>query len=141
MIQVEMSKDIRDYTPKVIGIFDKRQILFLGASCIYGIPIMMFAKSIPFEIRLVVAVVLMLPVAACGWVKMYDMPLEQFIIHLITTKYMLSSKRPYVTENTFNYIDPEPAVTKKISTIKPEKLRGKAKKKRKRHLIKYGAVE
>ena len=140
MIQVEMSKDIHDFSPKVIAMLDKRQLLFLGASCTYGVPIMLMATSLPIEIRIGLAALLMLPVAACGWVKMYGMPLEKFILHLIVNRYMTPEKRPYVTEIQFEYPDPDPIAPKNVADVKPLPLTWKEKKKRKKHMMKYGAV-
>ena len=140
MIQVEMSKDIHDFSPKVIGMFDRRQLVCLLIAGLYGLPAFMLTSFLPIEFRLTLVTVLVFPTLACGWVKMYGMPLEKFAIHVFKFKFINPQKRKYATRNTFNYLSPQPAVPKDISKIKPEKLTRKEKKKWKKDMTRYGAV-
>lgn len=139
MIQVEMNKDIRDFSPKVISIFDKRQLICVGLSALYGVPIMLYATSLDIYTRITLATVLMTPVIACGWVKMYGMPLERFFLHIIRNYWLTPTKRKYRTENTFSFISPDDTVIL-FKDAKRGKMSRNDKKKYRADLEKFGAV-
>ena len=138
MIQIEMSKDINDFSPKIISVFDKRQLVCVGIAASYGLPIMFFATGFDIYTRMMIAAVLMFPVLACGWVKAYGMSFERFCYHIIKTQVFGKTTRYYKTENAFDYIDPTKPAPQKPGAEKPTKKKGKAKKKYKADLIKYG---
>ena len=86
MIQIEMSKDINDFSPKIISIFDKRQLVCVGLASAYGLPIVVNLTSVDIYTRLTIAIVLMFPVLMCGWVRLYGMYLEKFAWHIFRTR-------------------------------------------------------
>ena len=58
MIEIEMSKDIRDFSPKLIGIFDARQLVCLGVASAYGIPLtFLLLKTLEMDISLALTIV------------------------------------------------------------------------------------
>lgn len=137
MIQVEMSKDISDFSPKIISVFDKRQLICVGLACSYGIPIMLYADSLDFYTRFTVAAVLMFPVLACGWLKLYGMTLERFAMHILKTRVLSPTERPYVTENLHAFIDPTETDPVKPGAAKPKKRKRKQRKKYKQDMADF----
>lgn len=113
MIEVKMTKDIRDYSPKVIGPFTGRQLVCLVISLVYGIPIMI---AIPFDIipRVLLGMLCMAPVLACGWVAPYGIPLERFFIKCIIPVLGSGGKRRYKCKNDFSYLIPPREKIKKV---------------------------
>lgn len=140
MIQIEMSKDINDFSPKIISIFDKRQLICTAIACAYGLPIMMDKSvDVGFEVKLTVALALMFPVIACGWVKLYGMTLERFIIHIIKTNVIGTTKRYYATKNTMNLVDGVKKAGAKPAKDPPVKRNRKDRKKYRQDMIRYEA--
>lgn len=127
MIEVEMSKDIRDTPPKIIGPFTKRQLICVGIAAAYGVPVFLLLKNVGVQVILsiVIAIILMAPAIACGWVSLFGVPLEKFMLHIAKTMLLTPGKRKYQTENTYLAFmpEPEPAVPVK----KNKKGGGKAK--------------
>ena len=103
MIEVEMSRDIRDFEPKVISTFTARQLMCLGIGAAYSLPI---ALVLPFDIivKIVIAIVLMAPAVACGWVKLYGMYFDVFFMKVLLPNWTKPAIRKYATENTYAYL-------------------------------------
>ena len=101
MIEVEMSKDIRDYQPKIIGPFTKRQVLGIVIGAAYAFPIALLLPVSDMFVKIMIAMVLAAPAVMCGWVDLYGMHLEQFVIYVIRKNYLTPRKRKYKTESTF----------------------------------------
>ena len=104
MIEVEMSKDIRDIEPKFIGPFTKRQTLCTIIALGYGVPLFFVMKGMPIFTRILIIILLMMPTIACGWCDMYGMHLEQFVLHLIRTLFLTPQKRQYEENNLYEEI-------------------------------------
>ena len=106
MIEIEMSKDIRDYEPRVVGMFTVRQIVCLCISAAYAIPIFMLLGwlGLGMTTQATVAILMAAPGIACGYVKMHGMPLEKFFVSCVLRQLLFPAKRKYVTENTLDYI-------------------------------------
>ena len=64
MFKVPMTRDIKDFSPKVISIFNKRQLICSAIALSYGFPIIMYAKSMELNTRMTFATILMLHVLA-----------------------------------------------------------------------------
>lgn len=103
MIEVEMTKDIRDFEPKFIGPLSKRQLIFLAIGCAYGIPFMAFAPIANVMNRIVIGIGIMIPTLLCGFLKWNGAPLEYMMIkglyHL-----MYPQKRKYTQKNCYREI-------------------------------------
>lgn len=97
MIEVEMSKDIREFEPKLIGPFSARQFLFIGIACAYGIPFMISFKALPIMPRVVVGMALMAPVLACGFVKVFGMYLGTFFFRYVLGALIRPATRKFVS--------------------------------------------
>ena len=140
MIQIEMSKDINDFSPKIISIFDRRQLICVGLACSYGLPIIM-SKSFDtgFETRLTIGLLLMFPVIACGWVKLFGMPLERFVWHIIKTRVLGTPQRFYKTDNIYGFIDPTKPSGRQPARDEPITRDKNARKKYKQDMEKFEA--
>ena len=122
MIEVPMTKDIRDYEPKVIGIFTARQLVCICIASAYGIPLAFLLPIEDITLRITVAVLLMAPVIICGWVKAYEMPLETFVRRALLTSVFRPAIREYRSNTCNSY---------KGTPKRAEKKKKKMKKSRK----------
>lgn len=137
MIQIEMSKDINDFSPKIISVFDGRQLKCIGIALSYGVPFALYMDSIEITTRWTIAIVLMAPVFMCGWVKLYGMPLERFVWHIIRTRILAPPKRYYATKNSFDYFAPPDPLPPKPATAPPVKRKWRDRKKYREDMKKY----
>lgn len=118
MIEIEMSKDIREFAPKVMGPFTLRQIICLLLAVVIALPILLLLTNMEFTNRMIIAAVAATPVLACGWVDFFGMPLEKFVVHIIKTSVITPTKRKYVVKNEF---------AESAEQIKLDEIRSKAK--------------
>ena len=125
MLEIEMSKDIRDFAPKVIGPFTMRQIVCIAIVIAIAIPIILI-QAIPLSYfwKFVVATIIGTPVIICGWASPFGMNPESFAMKVVKQIVMGSTRRKYVENNMFHeeymqtYPDPVIKKTKKSKTIK-----------------------
>ncbi len=119
MLEIEMSKDIKEYEPKIIGPLTARQIICCTLAASYGIPLFS-ALDIEIVSRVMITFFAMVPMVLCGWLKIYGLPLEAFIFMIIKTKLLRPQKRYYEISNTLD-IDEEKVYYKKIKRNKNKK--------------------
>lgn len=100
MLEIEMSRDIKDFQPKVAGPFTIRQIVCMSISLSYGLPLF-FMLSGDIVTRLMITLFAMAPVLLCGWLKVYDEPFERFIKIIIYNKFVKPVNRKYKIKNEF----------------------------------------
>lgn len=96
-----MSRDIREFSPKVLGPFDKKQLIVLTISIFTGVPLFLLMGSLPLQFKLLVSIIVVLPILLCGWVKMFGMPLEVFVFKFIIPTIFNPRKKIYITENYY----------------------------------------
>lgn len=123
MIEIEMSKDIQDYEPKVVSVFSKRQIICLGIAAAYAVPLFFAMSGLEITTRATIAVLAAAPAIACGYVKLYGLPLEQFFIRCILKQMLVPMKRKYKTVNEYDYLLDEPETKEKKEPNRKEKKR------------------
>ena len=138
MVKVPMTTDIKDFSPKVISIFNKRQLICLAAALSYGFPLIMYAGALGLNTRMTLAMFLMLPVLACGWIKAYGMPLERFALLIIVNHMLTPTRRAYVTDNTMDYLGKD--AVSLLRDAKRKKMTWREKRVRSREMKKYGGV-
>ena len=138
MFKVPMTRDIKDFSPKVISIFNKRQLICSAAAFSYGFPVIMYARGLDLNARMTLATLLMLPVLACGWIRVYGMPLERFALLVLINHVLTPAKRKYVTVNTLDYLKKEKTVL--FRDAKRKKMTWKEKKIRRMEMKRYGGV-
>lgn len=103
MIEVEMTKDIRDYEPKLFGLVTTRQIICVGIGLAYAVPIAMVIPA-DFATQCMIATLLMLPVILAGWVSVYGMRMEQFVLQMIRSLILTPQNRKYKQEDSMAYL-------------------------------------
>ncbi len=126
-----MNADIKEYSPKIVYGLDKRQLICTAIALSYGIPFIRTATFLDFGDRMAAAVILILPVIACGWIKLYGMPFERFMLHIIVHHVLTPRTRIYKTG------------TGTASEDIPERPVKKDRRKRKQHkkeVRKYGGI-
>ena len=123
LIEVEMSKDIREYKPKIIGPFTSRQTVCILISLSFVIPILFFVHGISLEIRMLIAAFLAFPVMACGWCEPYGIPLEKFVWLVIKTMLFTPTVRKYKEHNFYAEMFQEKQVKKK-KIVRPKTYTG-----------------
>lgn len=132
MIEMEMSRDIKEYSPKIVGFLDKRQVVCVLVASTYGIPLFLMLKGLSITLKVTIVAVAMFPVLACGWAKAYGLPLEKFFFKCIMPMLMSPRKRLYKTNNIYGLEDKEIEKERLIMyrDIKPKKLKRKERKKK-----------
>ena len=108
MIEIEMSRDIREFSPKVLGPFDKRQLVVLIITVLVGVPLFMLLGPVPLQAKLIIILIVCLPILLCGWVKMFGMPLEVFVMKFIIPTLFSPRKKVYMTDNAYERMFTEP---------------------------------
>lgn len=101
MLEIEMSKDIKNFEPKIVGPFTLRQIACIGISCAYGIPFYILF-DVEIVTRVMVTLAIMAPVILCGWLTIYNVHLEKFAKIIFVSKFVKPSKRKYKTVTKYN---------------------------------------
>lgn len=116
MIEIQMSRDIREFETKILGPFTFRQLVCILLSCLYGIPMMVFLpiKMVP---AILIACAAMAPLIAAGWIKPYGIPLERYIFKCVIPV-LRSGKRLYKTENSLDYLSSDRVKPKKVVRLK-----------------------
>ena len=104
MIEIEMSRDIKDYSPKFIGPFDKRQVVVLLIATAVGVPLFILLGSLPLTIKFVFTIIFILPIIMTGWIKIFGIPLEVFVWRYVIPNTLAPKKRVYMTENEYDVL-------------------------------------
>ena len=94
MLEIQMSKDIKDFEPKILGPFTMRQLVCLAISGAYGIPIFNITHG-DIVTSVMITFGFMLPTIMCGWVKVYNEPLEKFALIIVKNKLIKPAMRKY----------------------------------------------
>lgn len=103
MIEVEMSKDIREYKPKIFWILTKQQLKCYIIALTYGIPLFFFVlQDIEITARIMITFAAMAPVIAGGYCPAYGMDLDKFALMVIKNKLFTPQKRKYKAESAYH---------------------------------------
>lgn len=146
MIEIEMSRDIREFSPKVLGPFDKRQLVVILLSVAVGTPIVILLGSLPIQFKLIATVIITMPIILCGWVKVFGMPLEVFVMKFVLPNFFSPRTKKYMTENSYEELFVEkgsknPYKTEQIlRNIEQPKLPRKERLAKEAKLKEYGAA-
>lgn len=117
MLYVEMNSDIRDYEPKVLAMFTRRQLLCLCLALIYGVPLALLVP-LGLGLKIAVAAVFMTPTILCGYVKAFGMPLEKFVINCVIPVILKPQKKIYMTDDNVFGINEDMTGKKKVKRSK-----------------------
>ena len=141
MIQIPMSKDVKDHSPKIVAFFDRRQVICILAGAVYTLPAFLLMRSagLDITINLTICTLLLAPVVMCGWVKMYGMPFETFFFRCMIPILLYPKKRTYETKNLFSGIEPEDRQKPGFKNAKRHKMSFREKKEYKELMQKYNS--
>ena len=98
-VEVQMTEDVRKFDAKVIGPFNKRQMMCVMAGAVVALPAIIFPKDI--MLKFVLTLFTAGPVAACGWIKYHGMYLEVMICRMIYLFFLTPQNRKYKIKNTY----------------------------------------
>lgn len=121
MIEVEMSKDLKDLSPKILGPFDKRQLICVGIGLAYALPLFFLLPIDNFMTKIIISIISMSPPLACGWCNLYGLPLEKFVIHIMKTKFKAPPIRVSASDTIYEQIFWNEVMQQKPQTKKNEK--------------------
>lgn len=129
-IEIKITKELGNYTPKLIGPFTVRNFTCIVIAVIAGcIPYYILSRFIPEESARMV----FLPFGFLAWLfgfykpYGYDMPTEQFIKSVFIKKVLAKPFRPYKCKNTM-----EELLTFEDISIEEDETNKKDRKKEKR---------
>lgn len=129
MVEVQMNSDVKKYEPKLMLGLTVRQIEYVGLGLVVGIAAFQYANGLSMDSRVTFAFGLALPVIICGFIKVYGMYLDQYLVNLFRGYVLRPKKRIYSTEGTLSFLteneEDDPADSKGT---------GKKEKKKKRNL-------
>ena len=99
-IEVDTSKDIREYKINNIGPFNNRQIVCIGLSLIYSVPL---AAMMPVstENKVLFGLIIAFPVAACGFIKLDGCYFEVLLLRLLYVYILTPSRRKVKLKNPY----------------------------------------
>lgn len=136
MIEVEMVDDIRKKDPPIIGPFTARQVICVAIAGTYSVPI---AVNLPLDItyKIIIGLLIALPVAICGWIKINNEPFEIVMVRYIYKHILTKRKRRVKQPNP--YYEALKTVRKKdeqarIKKMSPRKRKAYLKKKKKKKI-------
>lgn len=134
MIIMPVSKDVRSFQPKFIGNFTSNQFKFICTGLIAGGALTLLLQFIlPLYMAAIPGMIVGAPIVACGFVKIYDIPLDVFVKENLLT-YMFSPEiRPNETENIYKELGTQHMITyeyfnteeenRKRKKLSPKKLK------------------
>ena len=131
MVEVEMTKDIKNYEPRLIGPFTTRQVILLAIGLAYAVPMAIWLPIEDITIRILVAVVALAPMIACGWLDMMGMRLEMFVYQAFIKRIFRPKERVYEVDESNPYMtmvkeeQPLEAKKKKLKVKKSKKYVGR----------------
>ena len=139
MVSIKMTPDIKGYSPKIIGPFSARQCVSLGVAIVGGFITSMQATFLSLEYRLYLLIPFAVLAVLFGWIRMYGMPFEMFVLHILRQT-RVPKTRNYVTVNTFGKLDTR-NVDEEDAAKKKKRLTRKQKKELAAMVEKYGGIQ
>lgn len=126
MIIMPVPRDVREFKPKFIGPFSKRE--FIGVAAAAVLAILTFAVTYPLSAGMTLnqrAVILLIPGViplACGFIDIQGMPIWVYAWNLVIQNFLAPRHRVYRTNNNFaeyarrnritmEYLDGDPSDT------------------------------
>ena len=119
MVEVEMTKDIHDYDPKLFGLITLRQLVLLLIGLAYSVPITLLLPIEDLSVKVMVLAVLMTPAIMCGWVTVYGLKLEQYVKQVVISTFLSPQNRLYKIEGSVDFLQEEEQKTSGKKRIKP----------------------
>ncbi|MCM1236473.1 MAG: PrgI family protein [Ruminococcus flavefaciens] len=105
MIIMPVPRDVREFKPKFIGPFSKRE--FIGVAVAAGLAVLTFAVTYPLQEGMTLnqrAVIVLVPAVVplvCGFIDIQGMPIWVYVWNLIIQNFLAPRHRVYRTSNNF----------------------------------------
>lgn len=112
MVSMPVPKDIRNFQPKFIGPFSKRQFMSLVPAGIFtAFMIMVVGKIMPSELLYLIIAIVDIPIVACGFIDIQGVPLNVFLKESLLTKATFPTNRFYKTDNIYETYSKQNRIT------------------------------
>ena len=123
-LEIKIPKEITKYEAKLIGPLTTRQTVCLIPGFGAAILAKMLCDQLAPSITGMAMILVFIPFGLLGFVKVYEMPFEQFAVGWFKTRFLAPSKRKTIVKNQFAIIDKEMEIkdTKKKAKYKKSKL-------------------
>ncbi len=118
MVEVEMTKDIRNYEPKLFGVVTVRQIICLTIGAVFALPLIFFLPIEDISIRVMIGMIPLIPMILIGWLKVYGMQLEKFLLQAMRSLVLTPSERKYKIQSTVDFLNSTADVEEKKKKVK-----------------------
>lgn len=137
-ISIEITKDIQEYEPKVVGPLTMRQLLVVTCASPFMYFAYTYARPVLGKDLGTAAVFIPALIAwAIGWLKPYGMRVEKFIKTAFISHVVAPSIRKYKTENYFEQLQKEAIKMEEKEKIKNNNSQKGKKQKKKKEKKKY----
>lgn len=124
-LEVKIPKEITQYEAKLVGPLTTRQTVWGVLGAVAGWGAYTVSKAfISQDMALTMCLIAALPFLLVGFVKLYEMPFEKFVIGYVKTHMLSPLKRKTAIKNQFAIIDAEmnPVVEDKKAKYKRSNL-------------------
>ena len=122
-LEIKIPKEITKYEAKLIGPLTTRQTIWSVFGAVGAIAAKVLCDKIAPDWSIYAMVFACLPFALIGFVKVYEMPFEQFAIGYIKTRLIVPTKRKSIIKNQFALVAAEmSSVDAKPQKYKKSKL-------------------
>ena len=118
MVEVEMTKDIRSYEPKLFGVVTVRQIICLTIGAVFALPLVLCLPIEDISIRVMIGMIPLIPMILLGWLKVYGMQLEKFLFQAMRSLVLTPSERKYKTQSTIDFLNTPANAEEKKKKVK-----------------------
>ena len=137
MIIMPVPRDVREFKPKFIGPFSKRE--FIGVAAAAALAVLAFALTHPFSAGMTVnqrAVTVLIPGAiplACGFIDIEGMPVWVYARNLLIQNFLAPRHRVYRTENNFAEYAKQNRITMEYLDGAPSSMAAQKRRKQKEY--------
>ena len=108
MIEIEISKDLKDYEPKFLGPFTTRQtICVVSIAAIMGVGYNVIKNFSDSGLQVIIPLFLCLIPILIGWYKPNGMKFENYFVAQLYTSVFPPKKRKYRIENMYELFEKE----------------------------------
>lgn len=119
---VPVPKDLSRVKTKVALNLTKRQLICFSIAGAIGVPTYLFTRTaIGNDVAVILMIALMLPFFFFAMYEKDGQPAEKIMRNFIRSRFLWPAKRPYKTENLYDYIEKEG-----LTLAKQEQAAGKA---------------
>ena len=119
MPYVNVPKDLNRVKTKVVLNLTKRQLICFSAAAIVGVPTYLFTRgALGNEGGVLLMIGVMLPLFFIAMYERDGQPAEIFLRNIIRSRFAWPGKRPYKTQNFYDYVMEDKTIARKSKTAK-----------------------